>query len=371
MTSSRVGSEQESIESVVPDASQPNAHSLPEPFPVTHSLLSTDALGRFVEAAYAIGEVRSCALLQHNLNDTYLVISTTGSHVLRVSQVRRATGLSWRTREDILFEMDVLLHLADRGVSVAAPLMRRDGAYVSDVLAPEGIRLLTLFTYAQGDPLTPPRQTEYIARSYGAAVAAIHSATSDFSSVHTRFALDLDLLCTRPLDIIRPYLAHRPADWRFLCEVRTAVTERLTALQARGLDSGVCHGDAQGGNAHMTPDGTITFFDFDVCGIGWRAYDIAVFFWGAALGKARLGWDTQTVVRLCAAYLGGYQERRPLNPADQEAIVPLVLLREFWYLGVEAGNWGAWGIGDAQREAFFDRELAFMRGWEEEHSILS
>src|SRR5262249_23657795 len=157
------------------------------------------------------------------------------------------------------------------------------------------------FSYAPGEPVTPPQQTESLARAYGRAVAALHAATDDFSSTHQRFALDLDFLLAKPLDVVQPYLAHRPVDWRSLRALAPAVTERLASLQARGLDRGVCHGDAQGGNAHITPDGTITFFDFDVCGSGWRAYDVAVFFWGAALGMARLGWDTQTVSRLTAA----------------------------------------------------------------------
>jgi Ser/Thr protein kinase RdoA (MazF antagonist) len=357
----------------VPDAARSDAHPLTAAqfFPVTHSLLSADALGRHVQAAYAIGAVRACVPLQHNLNDTYLVDATTGRYVLRVSQAERAIGYSWRTREDLLFELDVLQHLSRKGVPVATPLVQRDGACASAVQAPEGIRHLVLFTYAPGEPLTPPKQTEPLARGYGGAVAALHAATEDFSSPHPRFALDLDFLLAKPLDVVQPYLAHRPADWRSLCALGTAVTERLAPLQARGLARGVCHGDAQGGNAHRTPDGTITLFDFDVCGIGWHAYDIAVFCWGAALGRVRLGWDAQTVDRLCVAYLSGYQERRPLGLADREAIAPCVLLRQFWYLGMEAGNWETWGIGEARREAFFDRELRFMHEWATEHHLLS
>lgn len=339
-------------------------------FPVSHSLLSAQALGLFVQEVYDVGAVRACVLLQHNLNDTYLIEATTGRYILRVSQARRATGLSWRARDDILFELDVLRYLADSGAAVAGPLWRSDGSLVSSVQAPEGMRFLALFTYAPGEPLTPPRQTEAIALRYGAAVAALHTATAGFSSAHPRFTLDLDYLLARPLALVQPYLAQRPADWRYLSDLGAAVTERLLVPQSRGLDYGVCHGDAQGGNAHMTADGTITFFDFDVCGMGWRAYDIAVFFWGAALGRTRLGWDAQTVERLCSAYLSGYQARRPLDSVDLEAIDPCVILRQFWYLGLEAGNWDTWGIGEAQREAFFDRELRFLREWATERRLL-
>jgi hypothetical protein len=76
------------------------------------------------------------------------------------------------------------------------------------------------------------------------------------------------------------------------------------------------------------------------------------------------------VAQLCAAYLSGYEQRRPLGPTDREAIVPGVLLRQFWYLGLEAGNWDTWGIGETQREVFFDQQLRFMRDWAAEHHLL-
>ena len=338
--------------------------------PVAHSVLSSEALGRHLQGLYALGEVRACVLLQHNLNDTYLVETTTGRYVLRVAQAPRLIGAGWRTRDDILFEVEALLHLASKGVPVAAPVQQRDGAYTSQVHAPEGARHVTLFTYAVGAPVSAPKQTEALAQRYGEAVARLHAASDDFVSPHPRFALDLDFLLTQPHTIIAPLLADRPEDWHYVRSLATALTERLDQLQASGLEWGLCHGDAQGGNAHLAPDGTLTFFDFDVCGFGWRAYDVAVFCWGAALGKVRLGWNSQTVDRLRAAYLSGYGAVRPLRPVEHEAIDAFVLLRQFWYLGLEAGHRDTWGVSEQGRAGFFEREVAFMRDWATEHHIV-
>jgi thiamine kinase-like enzyme len=41
-----------------------------------------------------------------------------------------------------------------------------------------------------------------------------------------------------------------------------------------GLEIGFCHGDFHGGNA-CQKDGSFTFYDFDCCGWGYRAYDLA------------------------------------------------------------------------------------------------
>jgi Ser/Thr protein kinase RdoA (MazF antagonist) len=87
-----------------------------ELFPVTHSVLSTDALGRYIQTRYSIGEVRTCTLLHHNLNDTYLVDAASGRYILRASQAKRPNGLSWRTHDDVLFELEVLRHLARKGI---------------------------------------------------------------------------------------------------------------------------------------------------------------------------------------------------------------------------------------------------------------
>src|SRR5258706_11942165 len=106
----------------VPNASQAGTQSLvAAQFPVTHSLLSSEALGRHLQGLYDIGEVHACILLQHNLNDTYLVKTTVGRYVLRVSQAPRPSGASSRTLDNLLFEVEVLRHLARRGVPVAAP----------------------------------------------------------------------------------------------------------------------------------------------------------------------------------------------------------------------------------------------------------
>ncbi|HLY31275.1 MAG TPA: phosphotransferase, partial [Ktedonobacterales bacterium] len=226
-------------------------------FPVTHSLLSPEALRRHLQVTYDIGEVHACILLQHNLNDTYLVETTTGRYVLRVSQAPRPIGASWRTLDDILFEVDVLLHLVSKGVSVAAPVPQRDGAYTFQVQAPEGARHVTLFTYAVGEPVSASKQTEPLAHRYGQAVARLHTATDDFASPHPGLALDLDFLLTKPLTIVAPFLSKRPADWQYVRSLGTLLTERLDQLQASGLDQGLCHGDAQGGNAHIATDGIL------------------------------------------------------------------------------------------------------------------
>ncbi|MGH2487239.1 MAG: phosphotransferase enzyme family protein [Ktedonobacterales bacterium] len=161
-------------------------------------------------------------------------------------------------------------------------------------------------------------------------------------------------------------LAHRPDDMSELRVIAGELTEHMERLAASGGDIGPCHGDMQGGNANTTSDGVVNFYDFEYCGLGLRAYEIAVFFWGAALGVSRLGWDQPTVDHLWEAYLRGYEEARPLRAIDREAILPLVAARELWYLGIIAASWAHSGP-PSDPDAVCDRELRFLREWRATH----
>jgi Ser/Thr protein kinase RdoA (MazF antagonist) len=274
--------------------------------------------------------------------------------------------VSGRDFDQIAYELDLIECLDDAGIPVAKPIHTHHGERILTLAAPEGERHAVLFTYAAGDHLTPPKQTPDIAYLYGRAVAKLHRAADEFQSPHAPRPLDRVTLIERPLAAVRPFLAQRPDALQEVQSVAEELAERIDRLVAGGGDVGPCHGDAQGGNATLTAEGSVTFFDFEYCGPGPRAYDIAVFCWGAALGVSRLGWSQATVERLWEAYLRGYEAVRPLSPIDRAAILPLVAARELWYLGMQAGSWAHYGL-TIDLDAFFDRELRFLREWRAGH----
>ena len=319
-------------------------------FPVTHSILSAAALMSEVLPNYAIGEPIECKLLDRSLNDTYLVRTAEDRYILRAYRAR------WRSPPAIGYELDALLHLARKGLPVAAPIARRDGSFIQTLRAPEGGRQVVLFTYANGEGLD---HDEGQSQLYGRAVAAIHATTEDFQSAHSRFELNLAHLIDQPLAAIRPFLEHRPDDWAYLQGLAERVRRRLERFQRERLDFGFCHGDFHGGNAHIDTANTITFFDFDCCGMGWRAYDIAVFRWAA--GREDAQWQ---------AFLRGYRERRDLHVRDLAAVPWFVAARHIWLIGLHTGNaqdWGAGWLNDAYFESGGAGGLKFLREWEAEH----
>jgi Ser/Thr protein kinase RdoA (MazF antagonist) len=319
-------------------------------FPVTHSILSTAALLALVLPDYQIGAPIDCKLLGCGLNDTYLVKTTDAQFILRAY---RAT---WRSVAEIHYELDVLNHLDRSGVAVAVPIARKDGGFISDLHAPEGTRRVALFRYAPGQELTHDQEQSY---QYGQAAAAIHTATDGFTSIHQRARIDLSHLIDQPLAAIQPFLEHRPEDWEYLQQIAAIVREHIAGLPVEQLDSGFCHGDFHGGNAHIDAQKQITFFDFDCSGPGWRAYDIAVFRWGR--GRQVGTWE---------AFLKGYTERRPLNDLDLAAVPWFVAARHIWLLGLHTANSQDWGSGWIN-DAYFDNGgaggLEFLREWDSEH----
>jgi len=311
-------------------------------FPVIRSLLSV------VAETYDIGDARTCSLLVRGLNDTYRVRTEAQSYILRVYRAH------WRTTADILYELDLLRYLGERGAAVSTPISRKDNSLAASVEAPEGHRYFALFTHAPGHPA---ELTIEYASSFGRAMAVVHSSSTGFSTGNERFALDLNHLVREPLRLARPRFSGRFEEWAYLATLAETICNRITALADRGLDWGPCHGDATERNAHRSDDGLVTLFDFDCGGPGWRAYDLATF-----LMEARKHRQADT---LWAAYLPGYAEYCPMSASELEAVPLFLAARYFWSLGLALVNEPEY-IGDPLDDAYIDRMVAYLRKWEAE-----
>lgn len=160
------------------------------------------------------------------------------------------------------------------------------------------------------------------------------------------------------LHVLKPILSDRLEDFNYLESLGEKIRNRLIELPISSLNEGFCHGDFHGWNVHVTEDKIITAFDFDCCGIGWRAYDMAVFRWGALLrNKEKERWPS---------FLRGYREIRTINELEIEATRCFTALRHYWFLGVYADNGKDWGYGKMD-EHFFNFYIKFLHDWESEY----
>jgi Ser/Thr protein kinase RdoA (MazF antagonist) len=314
-------------------------------FPATYTTLSAAALRAWLGRAYALGDVATVELFHRGLNDTYLVGAALGRYVLRVYRH------GWRSRDAIAYELDALRHLAASGVAVALPIVGCDGGSIACLPAPEGERFSVLFDFVPGRLLA---DTDEDSSRYGAAAAALHSGSRNFHSSYNRLPLDLNNLIEIPMAAISPRLAHRPEDLAELSALARELRDRVAAIVPQ-LESGFCHGDLHTANAHIA-DGRITFFDFDCCGPGWRAYDLAVFRWSwGEMERGEANWQ---------AFLKGYRERRAVAASDLDAVPLFVAIRSIWLRGLHAANSGDWGRSWLN-DRYWDRFLKHLRAWRE------
>jgi Ser/Thr protein kinase RdoA (MazF antagonist) len=319
-------------------------------FPVTYSTLSAEALAAEVLPDYGLGSIADCKFYSGGFNDTYIVRTAQGdTYYLRVYRLR------WRSRADVGYELDALNHLYRKGVPVARPLPCGDGTFVRELLAPEGRRYVVLFVEAEGEEPSYDRDAEGKAFDYGQAVARLHNAVEDLSSSYQRFHLNLDHLIDTPLRNIEPVLSRRVEDWTYVQRFAAMVRQRIVDLPADALEQGFCHGDLQGYHHRIADNGMMTFIDFDCCGYGYRAYDLAVFRWCGRLEEQELVW--------WRPYLRGYREVRPLNDLDVKAVPLFVCARHIWHMGVHAENACDWGFG-ALGDAYFGRRVGWLRALE-------
>jgi Ser/Thr protein kinase RdoA (MazF antagonist) len=327
-------------------ASSPGPCGEDRPLDVIYSTLSPAVVQKEAREVYDIGGAESCHLLQSGINDTYLLKTHRDRYVMRVYR-------SLRSPSDIQYELQLLAHLDARGVSVSVAILGRDGGTMRSLPAPEGTRRCVLFTYAPGRPMSWEREEHrYLA---GRAAASMHDASADFVSSQHRRSFDLEYLLDRSLALVEPFLAHRPEDQRYLEGLVDRVRCRI-ADAASGLDWGPCHGDFGVGNLHVA-DATVTLFDFDFCGPGWRLYDLVGPWRISRADRDRLLW---------MAFQRGYAEKRSLT-AHELAILPFLDVAERIHkLGLRAERAPLVGIrwmGDD----YLDRELSRLHRWDDVH----
>lgn len=318
-------------------------------FPVEYSLLASTALAELVAEQYALSLPITCTLLQHGDNDTYLVRSADDRYVLRV----------WHHDDRWLAEAEgemlLLAALAAHGAPVVRPIQRRDGAYVQAVRAPEGTRFVGLFAYAEGSPPGKAINGDQ-AYAYGKAVAHLHTAADALCTTYARPQLDLARLLDAPVQIITPLLAHRPHDVAYLKELAQHLRDQLNQLPQTPPIYGLCHGDLHKTNVLCDQNNQLTIIDFDCCGYGWRAYDLAVLFWSTR--------HLPQAAPVRAAFLRGYTEQRSLAAQELASIPRFVAAQHICITAVEIeqaarGVWGSEPITDT----YFDDRLRFLRTW--------
>lgn len=270
--------------------------------------LTDDQLSAIVTHDYGIGTLVSAAGITQGVENSnyHLTVRDAGqrniSYILTLYEKRMNI-------HDLPFFLQLMEHVAARGIACPRPVPRADGAFYGTVAGKHA----AIVSFLEGES-----RTEYEVlhlQSVGEALAALHRATADFT--HTRAnALSLSgwqsmyAVLASGLDEITPGLS----------ALVRAELDSLAQQWPSDLPRGTIHADLFPDNVFFIGDRVSGLIDFYFACTDMLAYDVAIVM-NAWCFDAAHRFDVQKA----AALLEGYQTHRMLTEVERAAFQ--VLLR--------------------------------------------
>lgn len=310
---------------------------------VSKSFIHREALSHAIAEQYALSNVR-CQLISTTMRDVYLVTSGSGRHILMVYR----HGL--RTAIEVAAEWQFVDYLHAKGIPVAPAVKTKRGEYAIAFPAPEGTRYGVLSNYVDGELLRRKSSTEAV-HIYGQNIAHIHTLADQMHFSLERPENNVTTIITQSVAAFEAEVRDRPHDLAYLHQCGEILCARVDSFPREEPLYGFIHGDVIRANALVSEQGTVTVIDFDLCGPGWRAYDVASY-----LHTIR---HTPEESKFEQAFLDGYGEVRRLRASEQLMLPVFEAVRAIFSIGIPAMNIDHWG--SAYFYAFLDRTLNVLR----------
>jgi homoserine kinase type II len=266
--------------------------------------VADDEVSAFI-AEYDIGEVLACKGIAEGVENTnYLLTTEQGPYILTLYEKRVKA-------EDLPFFLNLMEHLAARGVPCPLPVRGRDGKALRQLAG----RPAAVVTFLAG--MWPRRPDLLHCSELGTMLATMHLAGAGFSMTRPN-ALSVD--AWRPLleraigadgtdaDQIRPGLGAELA----------AELDHLEAKWPARLPIGVIHADLFPDNVFFRSGRVSGVIDFYFACTDAYAYDIAI-----CLNAWCFETDMSFNVTKARRLLNGYRKVRALEPRELE-FLPLL-----------------------------------------------
>lgn len=275
-----------------------------------------DELATFI-ASYGLGKLLSFKGIAEGVENTnYIVHTTNGAFILTLYEKRVAEA-------DLPFFLGLMEHLASRGVSCPTPVRDLEGRNLNQIAG----RTAALITFLEGFWVRRPKPHHCFA--VGKALAQMHLAADDFALTRAN--------------------ALGPAGWRPLFnrfsdragEISQDLTELIEGELAwleenwpQDLPQGVIHADLFPDNVFFLGDDLSGLIDFYFACNDALAYDVAV-----CLNAWCFEQDISFNITKGRAFLRGYEEVRPLTPAERDAMPALARGAAMRFLLTRAYDW--------------------------------
>ena len=296
-----------------------------QPLPVIRSIPAIAPMVQALQIHYGLNII-ACELIKSLLQDTYRISTQDSSYIFRLYRVGQ------RSLDEILSELEILDYLLENGLSVSAGIKTQLRERVVAFSMPEGTRYGALFSFSPGEPLSKHLTCQSI-QAYGKSLAHLHRIADAFPHPITRPSLDRPALLDVPVQTLKTRFPEERDHIPYLQSVAERLRPVLDAIPTTPPVYGFCHGDPGTVNVHMDENGELELFDFDFCGSGWRAYELAV-----VLNDLR-----SEPPELTEAFLNAYNTVRPLSEREHHILPTFQAIHHLWILGVHSGNADEWG----------------------------
>jgi homoserine kinase type II len=249
-------------------------------------------------AEYDIGAVTSCKGIAEGVENTnYLLQTDRDSYILTIYEKRVDPG-------DLPFFLDLLDHLAKRGVPCPPTIHGRDGRALRQVAG----KPAAIVTFLQG--ISPKRPNAVHCAEVGTALAHLHLAGQDFSQSR-RNALSLDGWA----QLIAATAARADEVAKGLSAEIAREFDYLSRRWPSDLPTGVIHADLFPDNVFFKGDKLTGLIDFYFGCTDALAYDLAICL-NAWCFERGAGFNITKARRLLSAY----RDVRPVNDAEFAAL---------------------------------------------------
>jgi Ser/Thr protein kinase RdoA (MazF antagonist) len=284
---------------------------------------SADFILWFLKRSYPLSGPLSCRLLSKRRGSLYQIQAGKRKFLFKL------LALFESKPSEAAAQVEVIDAVGARGVSLQRVIRSRKGAGFVQLPVHEGKRVGIMFGWEEG-VTSPKKWTPKLRQGYGRLVAEFQLAAASLPQSPALQNLDFAYMAGDTLKLMRPWLKGKP---ELLARFKKSASWIQSELKLLPRDSsfwGLVHGDTHGGNFILN-QGRFKLIDTEQIALGWRAYDVATYFWGQAYGYAWGGkpdqkfWDEKI-----KPFLQGYESRRPLTQAERRALPAIMLARDFW-----------------------------------------
>lgn len=291
-------------------------------FPIIASTLSQKELGEFISEKYQLEGCFDCKLFRTGVNHTYFMSGMDTKYVVRVY------CYNWRTKAEIQQELELLNLLKSNGLSVSFPIPDENGNLIQEINAPEGLRYVVLFSFAEGEKMRYMSNKTCFA--IGSMMAKIHTitATKEIDRIH----YNPEVLLNKAYDDLNVFFSDDLSEMKYIRQITPEISGNFEDSNLSEHQKGIVHLDIWYDNLSVNKEDEITIFDFDNCGNGPLILDIGYFCKQLFFIES----DKNEYEMKVESFLNGYKKERSLSEKELKLIPEAGASVFVFYLGVQA-----------------------------------